>query len=215
MSTPYAYTDKQLAGLKRYISAMFHNVANTISFDELNVRTVKEITRTLYAKLKSHNEEVFRSIAARAYKEGFAEASNEDDNYSKLMETLLVTSLLSRYHGVTHYSYNQEVKRKRDRLMEGLLSVDNRRDAQEILNRSARLWFDQSRQYADFTVGDARTRAFEDAGVKRVRWVAEKDNRTCDTCHDLDGQIFAMSGMPSLPQHRNCRCWVVPVLDGD
>lgn len=214
MSTPYAYADKQLAGLKKYVSAMFHNAANEMAFDELNVRQAKDFAKRLYAKLESRNEEMLRSIVEEAYKAGFAEASEEEDDFSGLLETAIVLSLMARYHGVTHYSYNQEVKRKRDRLMEGLLSVDNRHDAQEILNRAAKLWFNQSRQYADFAVDDARTRAFENAGVEYVKWVAEKDDRTCHTCKDLDGQVFAIDAMPEIPQHHHCRCWVVPVLDG-
>ena len=49
-----------------------------------------------------------------------------------------------------------------------------------------------------------------DAGVKKVRWVSVEDARRCKACADLDGKIFSINDIPSK-QHRNCRCYVVPV----
>lgn len=43
-------------------------------------------------------------------------------------------------------------------------------------------------------------------------WVASKSSRTCPACLALDGRIFKLKDR--FPQHINCRCTMIPVIDG-
>lgn len=56
--------------------------------------------------------------------------------------------------------------------------------------------------------------AFEEQGIKEVRYMAANnggDSRTCDLCRGDSGRKFKLGEEPYLPRHPNCRCWYVPV----
>ena len=63
----------------------------------------------------------------------------------------------------------------------------------------------------------ARRRIFQLLGVKRYRYYAREDERTCETCGSLHGLIFPISsyeiGVNASPMHPWCRCWEVPIMD--
>lgn len=54
-------------------------------------------------------------------------------------------------------------------------------------------------------------------GVKKYKFVAAIDNRTCSVCHELNGKVFnideARVGVNFPPIHPNCRSVTVPVID--
>jgi len=43
-------------------------------------------------------------------------------------------------------------------------------------------------------------------------WVAAKSPRTCPACLSLDGTVYELN--QPFPQHINCRCTMIPVIDG-
>ena len=43
-------------------------------------------------------------------------------------------------------------------------------------------------------------------------WVASRSARTCPACLALDGRVFDLDEV--FPQHVNCRCTMIPVIDG-
>lgn len=212
MRTPYAFADEQLLELKKFVSAEFHNAANAMSFDEVNILSAKKLTKQLYTKLIARNEKVFNRIGKRCYKNAVKETDEDISNL--VFSAAIIVSLLSKYHSVTQYQYNNEAIRKRDRFTEVLLSTQDAQSFRKAFNDAAKRWFEQSRQYADFSVTEARSAAFKDANVQKVRWMAEQDDRTCRECRELDGKIFEIDNVPEIPRHRHCRCWLVPVLDG-
>ena len=110
---------------------------------------------------------------------------------------------------VTLYAFFPERERKKQRLIEALTATNNRNVE---IDKALRYWTVQVAQYADNSVYQARLAAFRDAGVKRVRWVTQKDERVCPECGDLDEQIFPIENVPP-PQHIHCRCEIHPVLD--
>ena len=66
------------------------------------------------------------------------------------------------------------------------------------------------KQYA-IEIEDAVTKvALKDAGVKKVKWIAEQDHKTCGVCNELDGQIFKLKDAPPK-QHYHCRCYLIPI----
>ena len=48
----------------------------------------------------------------------------------------------------------------------------------------------------------------------KYKYLATLDNRTCLVCAALDGKLYkSLEDVPSLPQHRGCRCIVIPFFD--
>ena len=211
MKTPYSYADEELQDLKQFVSAKFHNAANVMSFDEVNITDSKALALSLYKELTSQNKKVFERVAKKSYKATIEEVGAEPKDWFDI--ATLIAILLKRYHPITQYKYSSEVERKRDRFMESMLSATDDVSFRNSFNSAASRWFDQSRQYTDFAVAEGRKQALKDAGVKYVKWQAEKDERTCEECKGLDGQIFKIDEVPEIPMHRRCRCWLVPVLD--
>lgn len=73
-------------------------------------------------------------------------------------------------------------------------------------------------QTAVATVANEARAAYYDANsdiISQVQWVATLDASTCPECGDLDGEIWDVGEEDaSAPLHINCRCVIVPVLDG-
>lgn len=63
----------------------------------------------------------------------------------------------------------------------------------------------------------ARETAFKELGIKKYRYYAREDERTCEKCGALHGLIFPMSvyepGVTASPLHPRCRCWEVPIRE--
>ena len=50
--------------------------------------------------------------------------------------------------------------------------------------------------------------------VGKVMWDATLDSLTSSQCAELDGKYFPKENHPSPPKHPNCRCCIIPVVDG-
>lgn len=50
--------------------------------------------------------------------------------------------------------------------------------------------------------------------VEKVLWSATLEDSCCQDCQELDGQYFDLDNVPDLPQHPNCRCCLIPCVDG-
>ena len=63
----------------------------------------------------------------------------------------------------------------------------------------------------------ARQKIFRELGVTKYQFYTKPDERRCETCGAMHGQIFPMSayevGITASPIHPRCRCWEVPILD--
>lgn len=63
----------------------------------------------------------------------------------------------------------------------------------------------------------ARKMIFKELGVKKYRYYAREDERTCEHCGALHGLVFPISayevGVTASPIHPNCRCWEVPIYE--
>ena len=63
----------------------------------------------------------------------------------------------------------------------------------------------------------ARREIFKELGVKKYRYYAREDERTCEVCGSLHGLEFPISsyevGVNASPIHPWCRCWEVPIMD--
>lgn len=67
------------------------------------------------------------------------------------------------------------------------------------------------------TLNTAETDAYRAAGVTRVEWYASEDERMCKVCGKLHGHIFDIEDIGTKIDpiaHANCRCTLLPVVDG-
>jgi SPP1 gp7 family putative phage head morphogenesis protein len=55
---------------------------------------------------------------------------------------------------------------------------------------------------------------YKESGVSRVEWLTARDERTCDICQPMDGDIENIDDAPPLPAstHPACRCIWLPVI---
>lgn len=179
----------------------------TLKFDELNV--MRAVTKAYddavrIAKLR------YQQIAYDAYvtaliEAGFSEKKAKKEAEEELWD-LFVLDLLEEENETTLYSFDNEIARKRDRLIEALSVAHNK--AEEI-DKALRYLTLQLSQYADAIVIEATVKGFKDAGIKRVRWVAMDDDRVCKECDDRDGRVYDIDKIPS--RHYRCRCVLQPI----
>ena len=62
-------------------------------------------------------------------------------------------------------------------------------------------------------VGQATMTAYIDMGLEYVVRVAELDERTCEECEELDGEIYPIDEAPDVMLHSFCRCYYLPLSD--
>ncbi len=57
-------------------------------------------------------------------------------------------------------------------------------------------------------------KAYKNSGVvKKVMWDATLESNTCEHCSTKDGNRYEIDEAPYLPDHPNCRCCLIPVVD--
>ncbi|MGZ0086350.1 minor capsid protein [Caldibacillus thermoamylovorans] len=66
-------------------------------------------------------------------------------------------------------------------------------------------------------ISSAQEKIYKDSGVvQKVQWVATLEGNTCEQCARLDGKQFNLDDdtKPSPPKHPNCRCCLIPIIEG-
>lgn len=213
----YEHLDSLLAKLKKKIRTEFNRLG-MMGFDELNVVNTRKTTTQMYDRLLTANEVAYLKAAIAAYEkaESSAEGAGFTGEKTDIDEDWLLAVLLA-YNLVTGYIYNKEAERKRLRLNEEILTAreyDDRGAFNEGLRRSANLWWTQTVQYGVDVVDKATLQAYRDAGVEYVRWIAVKDERTCDECGPRHMKIYPIDKAPAKT-HYGCRCRLEPVKKGE
>jgi SPP1 gp7 family putative phage head morphogenesis protein len=61
----------------------------------------------------------------------------------------------------------------------------------------------------------AAVERFKSYGVEEVEFVAAEDDRTCEECAILHGNVYELGKEPGLPIHPNCRCTYVAYYKTD
>ena len=202
-----ALLDKKL---KRYINRL-----DVTGFSELNALTIQNETTELIKRLLKDNEEAFKEIAEDAKAEAAEDIENLTGEKALLIATdsKYVDEVLSRYNEITEYLYYPEADRKRARLSEALIvavMMQDRMRYHDNLRRFANLWHTQTVQYEIMVTDDTRMDMFKKNGIRKVKWNAEHDEKTCKVCKERDGKIYPIDTVPGKP-HYNCRCWLTPV----
>lgn len=203
----FSYTDKVIKAYLLLLIREFSKIQRKVSvtaFDEVNVISA---VNTEWGEIDRLMKEALQRIAIYYYHLGCDHCKQE---YEDELFILYFLAYLDDFDELTHYQYNNELDRKRARLIEALLSVNTLTKRKEQLQTALKLLTKQFKQTADNVTGMAILRAFEEAGVKNVEWVTQRDERVCPVCGALDRKVFPIKKCPMLPQHYNCRCFVIP-----
>ncbi len=215
----YLQTDRYLKRLKKQIRTEFNHLS-LLSFDELNtVRTRKE-TKDTFDHLMRFNEREYLKIVRQARKYALSLLTEQERKKVKEVsynewEDLCLEDVLASYNWVTGYLYRKEAERKRLRLAEEMMTAKEYHDRERYsksLSKGANLWYTQSHQYAIDLEDETTQKVWKKGGVKKVRWIAEDDDKTCSDCRKLNGKIFDIDKVPHKTHYR-CRCIVVPYRD--
>lgn len=189
----YAYTDKALKYLRRYYIKAFNNAKMLIRSDDLNIVS---ISKELYADISEETERVFRMIARNKHKE----ICGED-----FLVGMWLSGMLDKADPLTGYVWRNDIERKRQYFAEAIMSgepVDN------AAKKALRYWYGSQKQYADLITDAAALQAYEDKGMKFVKWRTAKDERVCPECSERDGMVYQIKYAPVKP-HYGCRCYFV------
>ena len=192
------------------------NKRNLRAFDRLKMMKFDELN-ILKAVSKVYDDAVriarlrYQQIAYDAYLAAQIEAGIPEKKARKDAEEFLwdmfVLDMLEEENETTLYSFDKEVERKKERLVEALSVAHNK---SEEIDKALRFFSQMLAQYADEIAVAATIRGYKDAGVKRVRWISMEDNRVCATCKERDGKIYDIDKVPDRA-HWKCRCILSPV----
>lgn len=58
----------------------------------------------------------------------------------------------------------------------------------------------------------AASNRYQSAGVEMWQWLSAVDERTCEECGRLDGEVFHWGEMDIPPLHPQCRCSIAPYI---
>lgn len=200
----YEYIDENVERLNKQTQTAFNNFRlSLLKFDELNVMQVKTETESLFTKLKRQSDRFYTGLLNHlAESMGF-----EEDKYD-------LDELLETYSGTLLYSFSTEMERKRERLFETMVAIDDMSDP-EILSQQKKNIRNWNTQVEEFGVDIERNiflSELRDSGIRKVQWMTAEDERVCTDCSDLNGIVFDIDNVPRRP-HIGCRCWLKGVSE--
>jgi len=203
----YKYADIAIKDMNRRNLVAFNRLKQ-LKFDELNV--LKAIA-DVYEKAVRRAKRRYLSVARWSYIEALiALGVLEEDAKKRANEEITedyIVEMLDEYDPVTLYLFTPEIDRKKQRCVEALMSTPKKN---ESLDRSLKLLTLQLAHYADKAVIQSTLSAYREMGIKKVRWVTQGDEKVCEICEDLDGNVYRIDKVPP-PQHYRCRCELEPV----
>lgn len=204
----YDAADKAIRAMNRQNLKEF-NKLKLAKWDELNV--VRMVSKTYDDSVRMAKRRYYE-IAFEAFIVAMLEAKVRNAEATREAEDTItndwILDMLEEVDPVTLYAFLPETERKKQRLTEALAVAQNRNVE---IDKALRYWTQQISQYADNSVFRARLEAFRRAGIEQVIWVTQEDDRVCEDCEPLDGQIFDVDNVPD-PPHWGCRCRLIPVL---
>lgn len=193
-----------------------------VKFDEVHIiQAVTKVYREAVRKARKR----YREMALEAYLIALLMCGISGGRAARMAADAItddfIDGILSDTDFVTMYRFNTETDRKAQRLIEALSAISEAEHpirepsvTREMeIDRALKAWAKQLGQYAINITDHAVAQALDDAGVDRVKWVTQKDQRVCQYCHELDGRVFSLDEVPR--KHWNCRCYLVPAQGTD
>lgn len=201
----YKACDEAIQGMNRENVKAFGQL-KLAKWDEIQIlRTVE----TVYRESARRARRRYYGVAFEAYLLWLAMCGVEPKKAHEMAEKTItdefVDGILDEVDFVTLYRFNTETERKAVRLAEAM-EADVNRDAE--IDKALRYWSRQLGQYAINMTDYAVVQAFQDAGVKWIRWITMEDEKVCRECKPRHWKIYRIDEIPA--KHWGCRCRVIP-----
>ena len=203
----YEYADRAIRQINRRNLRLFEKI-RALAFDALNIiQTVKSV----YSESYNYARKKYLGVAWDAFYEAMIEAGKDVDTAKtqadKHIKPDWILDMLEEYDPVTLYRFKPEMERKRQRLSEALIASHNK--STEV-DKALRYWTTQCSHYALKSADQGTIYGYKSAGITKVQWIAENDEKTCDECWQRNGVIYDIDDVPVKP-HYLCRCRLRPV----
>ena len=201
---PFEATDRDVLFASRRCVRLFNALRARLVGADDDDYTVMLLVWQLYDSLWKAYEELLAACAQDGW-DAVAERG--------LVDSALSTTYLTTAQPLEGYVPKNEWERKRSYLFEGIVAA--RGQSQSVakpVDSAKRRWGAMMAQSADDVTVLGMMDAYRSAGVGRVRWVTEHDERVCGVCRPRDGNTYAIDKAPQCPAHFSCRCVLVPVL---
>nr|DAO16236.1 MAG TPA: hypothetical protein [Caudoviricetes sp.] len=202
MKTPYDSAEKAMKKVYSDNQKRFNNMRLRLAkFDELNVMQISKSVKSLFNDIRNQTMSVYMKLAK--------------EKYPKATKKLLL-SWLEMVYIVVEYQFENEFLRKQARYIEALTALSQNGkslNGAEMLQLQRRMLNSLNLQLDEFSVyvvDKAMQQEMIETEVKKVKWNAEMDKRTCEECRSMDGQTYDVHKIPPKP-HIHCRCWVEKV----
>ena len=203
----YEAADRAIQAMNRDTVREFGRL-KTAKFDELNI--IQQVN-TLYRRQTRKAKQRYFEVGFEGYILGLYLCGFDNRKAHRMAEKAItpkwVDEFLRAADPVTLYAFYPEAERKAARLAESL-SVTNEPIAE--IEKAMRYWSKQTGQYAIDVTDEAVKQSYRDAGIDEVMWVTARDERVCEECGPMDGQVFPIDRIPPKP-HWGCRCMLYPV----
>lgn len=223
----FKYTDKLY---KQYALKMVRAFSSlnrelqALPFDELNAskgyKAVSERVKRTYQRLYDDLIEVLILIALWSFENNCETVIEKKGNKIKYYvgqkdgfrktktfdAEKYVTWYLSSVNYVTQYIFVNEFDRKLARTIEEIISSPNKSDINKNIEKALKYWNRQAKQAGDNITIESALEGAKSAGITKVIWVTQDDERVCPKCNEKDGKIFDIDKI-KLPLHYNCRCY--------
>jgi len=207
----YQAADKAIKLLNKHLVLRFGALKSLLNYDELNVlNRVNELFEDVIELYKQALLQVARSAYRQAMLDSVHKRLTAEDAAEEIDEAWLMI-FLNEYDPVTEYKQLSELDRKRSRCVETLIAAENKNDA---IERAKRILSRHLTQGCIEITDRGAMQAYKDAGVEKVVWETEKDDRVCLTCERREGHVYPITRVPDKP-HYNCRCWLRPFVEGE
>lgn len=200
----YKRSDTAIRFLKRKAAERFETALKQARKAGYNPQAVDSIVKQLYTDLEADNRGKFLELAQKQYDTAVIET---EEKTGRVLDLVWLLLLLGQSGETTRYVYQNEVLRKRDRMIEAINAATDRKAE---FDAALSYWERMTRQYCDVVTDAATVEAYEDAGIERVKWISVEDDKTCRVCNDRNGKIYKVNEIPAKA-HWGCRCYFEPV----
>jgi SPP1 gp7 family putative phage head morphogenesis protein len=163
----------------------------------------KDVYKNIIKELSAILNPLYQEIYDEALALGF-------DGDPRDLDEGWIEEFFDEYNPTTKYVFKNEIERKKSYLFEAVVADVGGRH--QSYTKAEKYLARQVKQGGIDFEDAVAMQVFEDLGVTKVKWVAEKDYKTCDVCKELDGEIFDIDKAPDK-QHHNCRCYLIPVRE--
>lgn len=128
------------------------------------------------------------------------------------VEKIINQNFKGKHFSSRIWDNEQEVAKKLTKqcqdFLQGKINVNQiKKEIENTYNTSAY----NAKRLVETEVSRCHIGAFErfckETGVKKLKYNAVLDSKTCSDCADYDGNIYEFGKQPSLPMHPMCRCY--------